>query len=90
MDRYAEKADSYSQQQEYYECLAACPNDKDCGCGGASGMDNPRVWFAFVLTILLVIMLCVIAYLIETHKENKTFKNWKEKNKKKEIDKKKY
>ncbi|MBR3157299.1 hypothetical protein IKF20_02640 [Candidatus Saccharibacteria bacterium] len=52
MDLYEEKADSYSQQEEYYECLASCPEGKDCHCGGQTEA-SPEMWLILIITLLI-------------------------------------
>ena len=52
MDKYYEQADSYDRQQEYYECIAQCPDGKDCGCNG-SAEPSPQAILAVVIALLI-------------------------------------
>ncbi len=87
MDRYAEKADSYTEQAEYNLCMAQCPDYKtarECGCGGSGDLPFTTVLAIFSPFIILAIVLIVVQ-LSSTIRGNKDKKEYEEYQRRKQL-----
>lgn len=79
MDKYFEKADSYDRQAEYYECMAECPDSKDCGCDGSSGDDLPPTTILAIFSpFILIAIIIAITQLFKAIKNNRDKKEYEE------------